>query len=439
LRDLERIVDRFIERAGEACRLRGVAFSSIGESVVPVRGGRALSNPVMWYEGAVRQSEAEGEILKKFATSERTGLQYGTYYSAGKILWMRERLPERPEYWLPMTTYMVWRKTGCTAWDNSQACRSYLYDIHERAWIEPLLKALSLDAPGDLGYMGAACGERDGVTYGLGGHDHITGLHAIYDMLGGRPFFYDSMGTSGVLAMLIEARRENLSQRGAYGAQGGCVVSGFRAGEYIVTRSFRHYGALLSTLAGLGGGRPDADAFDRINRGVEPDMDREPAAMFANYGDLIQGYRGRDAMNLLDLKPGASLEDLVRSAYLYLGATGAMQHAELSGIGRADLPYYAGGGIVKNRLLMEVKATALEREITVLDTPEIGALGAALIAARVGGGAEAVSSAAETLLRGAQIEPRVDWLDAVRSAKAQYAALRHRMSERVQWNEESLS
>lgn len=429
LRQLEEIVDDFIAQAGRLHLLKGVAFSSVGESVVPIKNGKALGDPVMWYEAVACQDEGEDAILQKWAGYERTGLPHSTYYSVGKILWMRRRLEQTPEIWLPLTSYMVWRKTGCISWDNSQACRSYLYDIHERTWIEPLLGALSLEAPGSLDYMGAVCGERDGILYGLGGHDHMTGLHAIYDMLGDCSFYYDSMGTSSVLALVIDADREKLKERGAYNGKGGCVVSGFRQGQYIVTRSFRHYGALLATLMGVGGNAATPQDYEALNGRIQGCMTRQLESMFANYGDLILGYRGKDAINLLSLAPGATLDELMRSAYIYLAVTGAMEYEELAKVGRRDLPYYAGGAIVKNELFMQVKATAIEHGITVLDVSEIGALGAALIAARANGDEAAIAAVAQRYLGGTVVQPREEWVKSLQKAKSQYGELKEKLEK----------
>ena len=432
LQGIENIVDRFIQSASEMHSLRGVAFSSIGESVVPVKGGKAIGDPLMWYEANAHQTQDEGEILKRWAKQEITGLPYSDFYSAGKMLWMRKRMKQIPDYWLPLTTYMVWRKTGYTGWDNSQACRSYLYDIHKRQWIAPLLDALSLKAPGTLDYMGAQCGERDGITYGLGGHDHITGLHAIYDMQGDMPFLYDSMGTSSVLAALTNADRDTLKAKDVYNAPDGCVVSGFKENEYIVTRSFRHYGGLLSTLMKLGGIKGPR-ALYALNTRIREEVALAPGALFANYGDIILGYQGKDALSVFDLAPGTSIEHLIACAYLYLGVAGSFLCDELLNVIQPHQPYYAGGGMTENALLMEIKATAIERDINLLNISEIGALGAALIAAGVCGDQSAVRAAAEAALNsGTTVHPNKQWISALREDKKRYGELRIKLNKQYQ-------
>lgn len=45
-------------------------------------------------------------------------------------------------------------------------------------------------------------GVKTGIVYGLGGHDHYVGLYAVRKLYGSSDLFYDSMGSSSVLAMV---------------------------------------------------------------------------------------------------------------------------------------------------------------------------------------------------------------------------------------------
>jgi sugar (pentulose or hexulose) kinase len=55
-------------------------------------------------------------------------------------------------------------------------------------------------------------------------------------------------------------------------------------------------------------------------------------------------------------------------------------------------PYFAGGAVTKDEVFMTYKASILGREILVLDTDEISALGAALAAAGAAGDEALLSS-----------------------------------------------
>lgn len=424
---LDRMIDEFCEVAKRHCTLGGVAFSSVGESVVPVKGGRPMSNALMWYEKTATHDEREGEILRAYAQEELVGLAYDTYYSVSKILWMRrqnERLYSI-RHWLPLTSYQVYRKTGCTAWDNSQACRSYLYDIHRRAWRTDLLGALNLPAPGVLLPMGSNCGEAGGIRYGLGGHDHITGLHALYDLYEHEPFFYGSMGTSGVLALYSRPSHDQLAGSGIYKTADGCVVAGFLPDEYIVMRTFRYFGDLLARLMRLAGCATDKVAFNALNGAIATQIAEGPGARFANDGDLIAGRRMDNSINIFSLDRAETHDELMRDAYFYLSTVSGMLYRALEtlDVNSNTLTFFMGGGITDNDLFMRCMATAMRRTLTLLNVSEIGALGAALIAARICEDTPAIQNAKNLIISTKTIEPEPAWTDAFSAARMSYEAL----------------
>jgi L-fuculokinase len=425
---MNRIIDEFCEAAQRRCTLDGVAFSSVGESVVPVKNGRAMSNAVMWHEKTATHDEREGEVLRAYACQECTGLAYDAYYAVSKILWMRRRDArlQSAQHWLPLTSYQVYRKTGCTAWDNSQACRSYLYDIHRRAWRADLLDALNLPAPGALLPMGSDCGEAGGIRYGLGGHDHITGLHALYELYERSPFFYGSMGTSGALALFSRPSREQLAKSGIYETADGYVVAGFLSDEYITVRSFRYFGELLARLMRLGGRAADKAAFNALNSTIAARIAEGLGALFANGGDLIVGKHKDNGINIFSLDRATSHDELMRDAYFYLSTVSGMLYRALETLGSHNdqtLPCFWGGGIARNELFMRCMATALGRPLTLLNVSEIGALGAALIVARICGDISAVQSAKELIVSPQTLEPEPAWADAFSTARMRYEAL----------------
>ena len=47
---IEGFVRECMRTASQSGKVEGIAFSGIGESVVPVSDGKALSNPLMWHD-----------------------------------------------------------------------------------------------------------------------------------------------------------------------------------------------------------------------------------------------------------------------------------------------------------------------------------------------------------------------------------------------------
>jgi Sugar (pentulose and hexulose) kinases len=198
-------------------KLRSVGFSSVGESTVPVsKEGKALFDPVLWSEQSVTANEEEADFIVRENTFSRIGISQNGLLALDKILWFCRNYPEiakKADCYLPLTSYLVFRKTNQAAWDYSQALRSNAFLVHERCWDENLLSHFGLKPFGRLCPMGTAIGEKNGVVYGLGGHDHITGLYAIHSLMAEKEssFFYESMGTSAVLTLCLGENEKSFS------------------------------------------------------------------------------------------------------------------------------------------------------------------------------------------------------------------------------------
>jgi len=88
---------------------------------------------------------------------------------------------------------------------------------------------------------------------------------------------------------------------------------------------------------------------------------------------------------------------LIQSAYIYLASSSKLIVDNLEKITGRKLPVICGGGGSLNGLLMKYKASLLEREIWVLPTSELTALGGALAAASGVGDTRTVDRCVENL------------------------------------------
>jgi glycerol kinase len=86
---------------------------------------------------------------------EKTGLLLDPYFSATKILWMLEQVPEarlraeRGELLFgTVDCYLIWKLTGGKAHvtDATNASRTLLFNIHTQAWDQEILDALGIPA-----------------------------------------------------------------------------------------------------------------------------------------------------------------------------------------------------------------------------------------------------------------------------------------------------
>ncbi|MEO1724241.1 MAG: glycerol kinase GlpK [Pseudomonadota bacterium] len=132
--------------------------------------GRQVHRAVVWQdrrtsEMAARLRDAgHGDMV-----TERTGLLLDPYFSGTKLAWIldqvegaRERARRGELLFGTVDSYLIWRLTGGAvhATDATNACRTMLYNIHEGAWDEEMLRLLDIpeamlpeirDSNGDFG------------------------------------------------------------------------------------------------------------------------------------------------------------------------------------------------------------------------------------------------------------------------------------------------
>lgn len=377
IQKIEEFMDYCTLESGKICNLRSIGFSSIGESVVPIKDGKALYMPLVWYEEQ-NVSEVDTGTYTDF---EYTGVHNSGTFSLYKIFWMEKNiLTEKPDFWLPVSSYLVYRKTGVGIWDTSQAGRSYMYNIHNKSWITDITEKYAIRVPEKIGRIGQFCAEKDGIVYGLGGHDHYVGLFAVHHLCDRQELFYDSMGSSSVLAAIMKDDNDNLKGKETYNPNGGCLVTGFLDGEYVVNRSLDYYGRLLDRIRNWKTETSAAEFFDSQNIQMNS-VQKDSLCLFACRKGYGKYSKTADYMNCLEIKDRTGLNELVFSAYVYLSLGSRAMYKELCRFCSSsveDMPYFAGGGITQNSFFMKLKATALDREIKVLKTTELSALGAVI-------------------------------------------------------------
>ncbi|NLI05538.1 Pentulose/hexulose kinase [Mesotoga infera] len=393
-------VDKFISGASGKYSLGGIAFSSIGETVVPVYKGKALSDPLMWYDSATRSIwEKHRTAVDSFSPYRITGVENEYTFSIYKILFQRETLPPNVvEHWLPVASYFAYSLGARPTWDMSLACRSFMIDIHRRCWNSPLLEYIgeSPERMGELIYTGRPIGfTQDGVPIVSAGHDHITGLFAARVFARGEEFLFDSMGSASVVAAVIKTGDRNLVFDTPF-MSGGTVGVAFEDSQYYIESNLRYYGKLLQSLMNLTGLQASIESYEKLNSEIEKSKIWNFEPLFLVNGDLSVG-EGMHGITILEMPITFTREQLIQSAYIYLASSSKLIVDNLEKITGKKLPIICGGGGSLNGLLMKYKASLLEREILVLPTSELTALGGALAAASGVGDVQTVDRCIENL------------------------------------------
>jgi len=385
LKRIEDITDEMIKHFSSTLGIKGIAFSSVGESVVPVNGNDALYDPILWSDTITEDiwKQHQGTVLEK-APYSVTGLKNDKFYSIYKILWMLEHINtcRDAEIWLPLNSYLSYRLTGKAVVDFSQGCRTSMINIHKRTWNTNLLNTFDLipeKGMPNLQYTGTYAGDyKDGIRVFTGGHDHITGLFGITLLSGKDELYYDSMGTAGVIAMLRTEKKGEMHLDAPF-SKDGYIGVGFKKKEYYTLKTIHNYGRVLGWLFKTVYDK-DVSYYKEINPQIDlynlsstfMAVENNPLSPEWLYGMEITGnFYEKDR------------SDLIANGYLYLSYMSRQILRQTSEAFRYTkrVPYIAGGGITKNKLFMTIKATMLGKEVWILPTTEITALGTALAAA----------------------------------------------------------
>ncbi len=147
------VATALLEKAG----LRGSDLAAIGITTQREttllwdrRTGEPLGNAIVWQD---RRTAADCQRLAPHAgeIARRTGLVLDPYFSATKLRWLLDHHPgararaERGELAFgTVDTWLLWKLTGLHATDPSNASRTMLYNLHERAWDEGLLSLFDI-------------------------------------------------------------------------------------------------------------------------------------------------------------------------------------------------------------------------------------------------------------------------------------------------------
>lgn len=377
LAKIERFVDSSLNFLKTKYTIKAVSFSSIGETVVPIKNGKAICNPPLWNEREVTSTEEERKVIRKYARPEISGANFKPLFSINKILWMKKNIPpvKNADLFLPLSSYLSFIKTGVASYDYSQASRTGLFDIYKRNWIEDLLDIFSIPLPSSILPIGSNVGEKEKITYGLGGHDHIVGFFAITNTFKekNKSLYYSSMGTSEVLATLIEEEKASLFTP----LDTSYFLPSFLPSSFIATRSFRNFGSTMERMRERTNFGTD---YSLINEKIEGLNSTFPSSIISTNGDFLFGGKQEEDLKIIREKEGTKDEEIMESCYLYLGVVTEMMRRNLEKEYKKnkDFIFAVGGGVTKNPLFLSYLSSSLSSPIHLLETEEISALGAAM-------------------------------------------------------------
>ncbi len=414
----QEVVHSLVQDCGSGVRIRAMAVASMGEEGVWLdTQGNVRYPAVAWYE--TRSSALQDRFVRTLGAAARqaTGLPLKATYSLFKWFWLKEALPavwDAGALWLPISEFVAWALTGEAVISPSQATRTYALDVKDRTWcrewLDPILPqgreflppmAASGTGVGTVRQnLAAAWGLSASTVVGVGGHDHPVG--AIGAEVEQPDQLLDSMGTAESLWRPLEELPGGKTL--ALGLEYG--VTGFPVPRYLSGGIYS--GMALNVLRKVLRVQSWEAMWTAINR--EPEAEAGPAAF------LPASLGSPPRFELTVWGADVEVHQIVRAALesWAFAARGVVEQLEdYAGTPVREVVAIGGGSAID--VAMTIRASVINRPLTVIKDTEAVAVGAARLAAR------AVGQNLSVGLRRIQVEPRARWIEAY---QRRYAAFR---------------
>lgn len=378
-------------QAGRARDLRGVSLTNQRETVLVFdrETGRPLAPAIVWL---CRRSDGVCQELREAGHEElirsKTGLKLDAYFSASKLTWLMRERPEIAEKLKrgealvgTIDAYLIYRLTGgrVLATDHTNASRTLLLGLESREWDPELCELFgvpcealpevreSFDVLGETDVAGAL--PRPAPLCGVMG-DSQASLFSQRCFAPG-----DAKATFGTgTSVLLNIGSELKAPEGGAVAALAWVHGGHAtyAWEGLINYS-------AATIAWL------KDQLRLITSAAESE-DLASAVEDSGGVYLVPAFSGLSAPHwrpdaraaIVGMTAYTQREHVVRAALesIAFQVGDVLEMMRASGV--APRALNADGGPTRNSLLMQMVADFTRLEITVSDTPESSALGAAM-------------------------------------------------------------
>jgi glycerol kinase len=358
-----------------------LALANQGETVVAWdrATGRPLCNAIVWQDQRTTdQVEALRATGAETVVTERSGLPLDAYFSATKLRWILDHVPEARQLLrsgrLGLGTSDAWfieRLTGRYVTDVTTAARSSLMNLDQCAWDPVLCDIFGIPAETlpDIVECDTTLGSASGIPLEASLVDQISALHGHGCAVPGDAKV--TLGT-GAFALTVTEGRSHLpgvvsalgwrGPKGRVHAADGGVYSAGAAVEWLVRLKLLATARDLDGLAGPPAAARGVFFVPALTGLACPHWDRSAAGLWI----------GLDISTDRDDLVKSVLEGVAFRVAEVLDALGARTGGVLS----------IDGGLCRSRYFRAFLASVLGRGLFLPATEEITALGAALLAGR---------------------------------------------------------
>ncbi len=383
-----------LEQAGLTARdLAGIGITNQRETTIlwERESGRALANAIVWQD---RRTTAQCARLREQGLEEairrRTGLVLDPYFSATKLAWLLDQVPnartraERGELAFgTVDTWLLWRLThgAVHATDVSNAARTQLLDLQSLDWDQQLLdwfgipravlprivassgvvSASHIDCLGEPVAIGGIAGDQQAATFG----------QACFS-----PGMAKNTYGTGCFLLLQVGSQPRAPAKGLLSTVGWQLGSG--PVSYLLEGSVFVGGAVVQWLRDGLGLIDSAEEVEVLAAQTPTSGGVVLVPAFAGLGAPYWDPRARGA--LLGLTRGSNRAHIARAALesIALQSTELLQAMDADADALTELR--VDGGAARNNLLMQMQADLLGVPVVRPRITETTALGAAFLA-----------------------------------------------------------
>ncbi len=388
------VAKKLVEKTGiSPDQIKGIGITNQRETTIiwDKNTGSPIYNAIVWQD---KRTSAFCEELKKTFAQEiqyKTGLPIDPYFSATKIHWILNNVPEAKEKALrgellfgTVDTWLIWNLTGGKAHvtDVTNASRTMLYNIRELKWDKDILDILQIpsnilpqvkDSSGIIGYSDKKFFGTEIPIAGIAGDQQA----ALFGQACFEPGMAKNTYGTGCFILMNTGQKIYQSNNGlistiAYGLNGTV--------NYALEGSVFIAGAAIKWLRdGLGIIKSAAET-EAMALSVPSSEGVYFVPAFSGLGAPYWDMYARGA--IVGLTQGVNKNHIVRAtleslAYQTKDVFEAMEQD--SGLKLKTL--YVDGGASANNFLMQFQADILGVDVYRPSNVETTAMGAALLAA----------------------------------------------------------
>jgi glycerol kinase len=384
--------------------LDAIAVTSQRASIIPVGAdGRPLRPAIMWQDK--RSRPQCGKLLDRLSLKEiyaRTGLRVDPYFSAPKMMWLRDECPEiyaASGKLIGVQDYVIYLLTGRYVTDWTQACRTMLMNIAGFRWDDDMLAATGiarsklpeLCPPGSkVGTLREEIARPAGLASGIpvivaGGDQQCAAL--ALNVIGPGDAEANTGTGSFVIAYADRPRWEDECRTlcSAAAVAGKWIVEAGIFNTGSVHRWFKEqfYSPPQRTSFAGDPGPGEEDAYALMNReAAESPIGANGVLMLSHFGGSAAPYWNPLAKGVFfNLSLGVRRGDLARAILegiaLEIAHNLSLIEPLVNGISRVSV----AGGLVACDLFNQIQADAFAKTVVRYDNHEASSLGALMSAA----------------------------------------------------------